>query len=112
LLLLEKNESEKLPNNTICTHYFELTSAEGTLRIGPIYHLTLEEEELRIEYLGTIIQEGEVRQLSKLLGSLTLCVPNPNGKCLRLCMNYRHLKQNTITGNTHVAYNAGITGSI
>jgi hypothetical protein len=61
--------------------------------MGPIYQLSLEEEKILIKYLEKMIAEGKVRQSSSSVGSPILFVPKPNGKGLRLCVDYRHLNQ-------------------
>jgi len=69
--------------------------AEDKFRMGPIYQLPLEEEKLLVKYLDTMIKEGKIRPSSSTVGSLILFVPKPNGRGLRLCIDYRHLNDYT-----------------
>jgi hypothetical protein len=100
LLLFDPKESEKLPDNKGCDHRIELKLPEDQLRMGPIYQLSLEEEKILIKYLEKMIAEGKIRQSSSSVGSPILFVPKPNGKGLRLCVDYRHLNQHTIKDET------------
>jgi hypothetical protein len=68
--------------------------------MGPIYQLTLEDERLLKEYLDKMIREGMFRPSSSPMGSPILFVPKPNGKGLRLCVDYRHVNQNTVKDKT------------
>jgi len=95
LLLFDPKEAEKLPDNKGCDHRIELLGAEDKLRMGPIYQLSLEEEKLLVKYLDTMIKEGKIRPSSSTVGSPILFVPKPNGKGLRLCVDYRHLDDYT-----------------
>jgi hypothetical protein len=47
-----------------------------------------------------MIREGKIRPWSSPAGSPILFVPKPNGKVLRLCVDYRHLNQNTVNDKT------------
>jgi len=95
LLLFDPKEAEKLPDNKGCDHRIELIGADDKLRMGPIYQLSLEEEKILIKYLDTMIKEGKIRPSSSTVGSPILFVPKPNGKGLRLCIDYRHLNDYT-----------------
>jgi len=88
LLLFNAKGAEKLPDNTGCDHRIELQMAEVNLRMGPIYQLPLEEEQLLEQYLDKMIREGNVRPSSSPMGSPILFVPKLNGKGLRLCVDY------------------------
>jgi hypothetical protein len=59
--------------------------------MGPIYQLSQAEEKLLVKYLDTMIKEGKIRPSSRTVGSPILFVPKPNGRSLRLCIDYRHL---------------------
>jgi len=100
LLLFDPEESEKLPDNKGCDHRIELKLPEEQLRMGPIYQLSLEEEKILMKYLEKMISEGKIRQSSSSVGSPILFVPKPNGKGLRLCVDYRHLNQHTVKDKT------------
>lgn len=68
--------------------------------MGPIYQLTLKDDQLLNEYLDKMIQQGTVRPSSSPIGSPILFVPKPHGKLLRLCVDCRHLNQNTVKDKT------------
>jgi len=95
LLLFDPKESEKLPDNTGCDHRIELLDSDNKLHMGPIYQLSQEEEKLLVKYLDTIIKEGKIRPSRSTVGSPILFVPKPNGRGLRLCIDYRHLNDYT-----------------
>ena len=95
LLLFDPNEAEKLPNNRGCDHRIELLGTEDKLRMGPIYQLSSEEEKLLVKYLDTMIKEGKIRPSSSTVGSPILFVPKPNGRGLRLWIDYQHLNDYT-----------------
>jgi len=59
--------------------------------MGPIYQLSVEEEKILIKYLEQMIKEKKIRPSSSTVGSPILFVPKPNGRGLRLCIDYRHL---------------------
>jgi len=91
LLLFDPEHAEKLPDHCGCDHRIELITSEDKLRMGPIYQLSQEEEKILVEYLEKIIKVKKIRPSSSLVGSPILFVPNPSGKGLRLCVDYRHL---------------------
>jgi len=55
-----------------------------------------------VEHLENIIQERTIRPLSFSVGSLILCIPNPNGKGSMTSINYRHLNNYTKNEKTHL----------
>jgi len=63
--------------------------------MGSIYQLSQEDAKLRVPYLDKMIQEGKIRPSSSSVGNPILFVPKPNGKGLRLCVDYQHLNQHT-----------------
>jgi len=95
LLLFNPEHGEKLPDHRCCDHRIELTTTEDSLRMGPIYELSQEEEKILVRYLEKIIQEEKIRPSSSSVGSPILFVLKPNGKDLRLCVDYRHLNDHT-----------------
>jgi len=95
LLLFDPKESEKLPDNRGCDHRIELLGPDDKLRMGPIYQLSQEEEKLLVQYLDTMIKEGKIRPSKSTVGSPILFVPKPNGRGLRLCIDYHHLNDYT-----------------
>jgi len=48
-----------------------------------------------VEYLEKMIREKKIRPSSSSVGSPIVFVPKPNGKRLRLCVDYRHLNAHT-----------------
>jgi len=90
LLLFDPKESEKLSDIKGCDHRIELLDSDNILRMGPIYQLSMEEEKLLVKYLDTMIKEGKIRPSKSTVGSPILFVPKPNGRRLRLCIDYRH----------------------
>jgi len=99
LLLFNPKEAEKLPDKKGCDHQIELLRAEDKLRMGPIYQLSLEEEKVLVKYLDMMIKEGKIRPSNSTVGSPILFVPKPNGRGLRLCIDYRHLNDYTKKDN-------------
>lgn len=95
LLLFDPKKSEKLPDNKGCDHRIESLGPDDKLRMGPIYQLSQEEEKLLVKYLDKMIKEGKIRPSSSTVGSPILFVPKPNGRGLRLCIDYRHLNDYT-----------------
>jgi hypothetical protein len=93
--LFDPNEAQKLPNHEECDHRIELITDESKIRMGPIYQLSIEEEKILMEYGQKMIQEGKIGASHSPVGSPIFFVPKPNGKGLRLCVNYHHLNQHT-----------------
>jgi hypothetical protein len=88
LLLFDTKEAGKLPDNKRRDHRIELIGPDDKLRMGPIYQLSQEEERLLVKYLDTMIKEGKIRPSSSTVGSRILLVPEPNGRGLRLCIDF------------------------
>jgi transposase InsO family protein len=95
LLLFDPEQAEKLPDSKGCDHRIELLGPDDKLRMGPIYQLSVEEEKILVKYLDTMIREGKIRPSSSTVGSAILFIPKPNGRGLRLCIDYRHLNDFT-----------------
>jgi hypothetical protein len=96
LLLFDPEYAEKLPDHRGCDHQIELITSEDKLRMGPIYQVSQEEEKILVEYLEKMIRDKKIRPSStSSVGSPILFVPKPNGKGLRLCVDYRHLNGHT-----------------
>ena len=53
-----------------------------------------------VKYLDTMIKEGKIRPSSSTVGSPILFVPEPDGRGLRLCIDYRHLNDYTTKDKT------------
>jgi len=95
MLLFDSQQAEQLPDNKGCDHRIELLGSQDKLWMGPIYQLSEEEETLLIQYLDKMIKEGIIRPSNSTVGSPSLFVPEPNGRRLRLWINYRHLNDYT-----------------
>jgi len=63
---------------------------------GPIYPLSENELETLREWLKEMLKTGKIRRLMSPAGSPILFVPKPNGRGLRLYVNYRALNRITI----------------
>jgi len=101
LLFFDPEQAEKLPDSLQgCDHRIEWLDSEDKLQMGPIYQLSQEEEKLLIQYLDKMIKEGKICPSSSRVGSLILLVPKPNGRRLRLCIDYRHLNDYTKKDHT------------
>jgi len=94
-LLFDPKESEKLPDNNGCDQRIELLRTEDQLQMGPIYQMSQEEEKLLVQYVDTMMNQGKFRPSSSTVGSSILFVPKPNGRGMRLCIDYRHLNDYT-----------------
>lgn len=95
LLFFNYEHAEKLPHSQGCDHWIELITSEENLRMGPIYQLSQQEEKILVQYPYEMIKEMKIRPSSSSVGSPILFVPRPNGKGLRLCVDYRHLNDHT-----------------
>jgi hypothetical protein len=91
LLLCNPDHAEKIPNYRGCDHWTELITSKDRLYIGPLYQLSLKEENILQVYLEKMIPEGTIPPSSSFVGSLILFVPKLNVKELRLCVNYQHM---------------------
>ena len=63
--------------------------------MGPIYQSSQEEEKPLIQFLDKMIKEGKIGRSSGMVGSPILFAPIPNGRELRLCIDYRDLNDYT-----------------
>ena len=91
LLLFDPQESEKLPKHGPHDHEINLKTTDDQVKVGPIYQLSREEERLLREYILKMIKEGKIQPSQGQAGSPILFVPKPNGRGLRLCVDYRRL---------------------
>jgi hypothetical protein len=98
-ILFETETSERLPSHKKYDHAINLQ--DGTQpKWGPIYKLSREElEELR-KYLDKMLAEGKIRVSDSAAGAPILFVPKPNGRGLRLCVDYRDLNKITVKDRT------------
>jgi hypothetical protein len=95
LLLFDLEHAEKLPDHQGCDHWIELVTSEDQLRMGTIYQLSQKEHTKLVEYLEIIIREKKIQPSNISVGRRILFVPKPNGKGLRLCVDYHHLNDHT-----------------
>ena len=100
LLLFDPKESEKLPKHGPHNHEINLKASDNQIKVGPIYQLSREEERLLREYLAKILKEGKIQPSQGQAGSPILFVPKPNGRGLRLYVDYRRLNNLTIKDKT------------
>jgi hypothetical protein len=89
-----------LPEKKASDYPIELKTAEKNLKMGPIYHSALQEEQLLNEYLDKMIRKGKVRPSTSPIGSPILFVPKPHGNGSRLCVDYQHFNQNRVKDET------------
>jgi hypothetical protein len=104
LLLFDPEHAEKLPDHRGCDHRIVLIPSEDKLRMGPIYQLSQEEDKILVQYLEKMIRGKKFRPSSGSVGSPILFVPKPNGKGLRLCVDYRHLNDHTKKDKTPLPF--------
>jgi hypothetical protein len=100
LLLFDPDHAEKLPDHRGCDHCIEHFTSEDKLRMVLIYQLSQEEEKILVKYLEKMIREKKIRPSSSSVGSQILFLPKPNGKGLRLYIDYRHLNDHTKKNKT------------
>jgi len=63
---------------------------------GPIYPLSENKQQTLREWLKEMLRTGKIRRSTSSAGSPILFVPKPNGKGLRLCVDYTALNRITI----------------
>jgi hypothetical protein len=63
--------------------------------MGPIYQFSQEEAKILVEYLEKMSRERKIRPSSSSVGSPIHFLTKPNGKGLRLCVDYRLLNNHT-----------------
>lgn len=68
----------------------------STVPWGPIYPLAETELETLWEWLKEMEKTGKIRHSTSMAGSPILFVPKPNGRGLRLCVDYRAFNRITI----------------
>ena len=93
--MFEPEAAARLPKHTKFDH--AITLKEGSKPpFGPIYSLSQVELETLREYLERMLREGKIRPSESPAGAPILFVPKPNGRGLRLCVDYRKLNATTI----------------
>jgi hypothetical protein len=98
-LLLESEQSEKLPEHRSYDHAINLMPGTEPRR-GPVYRLSQEEFTALKKYIAKMLKDGKIRPSSSPAGSLVLFVPKPNGRGLRLCVDYDDLNKITVKDRT------------
>jgi RNase H-like domain found in reverse transcriptase/Reverse transcriptase (RNA-dependent DNA polymerase)/Integrase zinc binding domain/Chromo (CHRromatin Organisation MOdifier) domain/Retroviral aspartyl protease len=92
--LFQEELDTGLPEHSQWDH--EIPLKEGVqLRFSKIYPLNQEQQEALREYIRENLRKGYIRPSTSPVGYPILFVPKKNGK-LRLCVDYRHLNDNTI----------------
>jgi hypothetical protein len=95
LSIMGKEAADALPQHT--TYDMKIDLKEGTTAPwGPIYPLSEAELEVLREYLKEMVRTGKIRHSTSSAGSPILFVPKPNGRGLRLCVDYRGINKVTI----------------
>jgi hypothetical protein len=93
--IMEKKAADALPAHAPYDMKIELKEGENAPWC-PIYPLSeLELETLR-EWLKEMMKTGKIRRSTSPAGSPILFVPKPNGRGLRLCVDYRGINRVTI----------------
>jgi hypothetical protein len=93
--IMGKEAADALPAHAPYDMKIELKEGESA-PWGPIYPLSeLELETLR-EWLKEMLRTGKIRRSTSPAGSPILFVPKPNGRGLRLCVDYRGINRVTI----------------
>jgi hypothetical protein len=95
MLVFGYEHAETLPDNRGCDHWIQLLTSNDQFHMGRIYRFSTEKETILVESLAKMIREGKMWPSSSSVGSPIYFVPKPNGKRLRLCVNYRHLNDHT-----------------
>jgi len=93
--VMSKEAADALPKH--CSYHCKIDLKEGsTAPWGPIYPLSETELQTLREWLKEMERTGKIRRSTSQAGSPILFVPKPNGRGLRLCVDYRGLNSITI----------------
>jgi len=93
--VMGKEITDALPKDS--SYDCKIDLKEGsTTPWGPIYPVSENELQTLREWLKEMERTGKIRQSTSLVGSPILFVPKPNGKGLRLCVDYRAWNKITI----------------
>jgi transposase InsO family protein len=95
LPIMGKEAAEALPDHAPYDMRIELKGGENP-PWGPIYPLSEHELETLREWLKEMLRTGKIRRSTSSAGSPILFVPKPNGRGLRLCVDYRGINRVTI----------------
>jgi len=93
--VMGKEMADALPEHRPYNCKIELKEG-GTVPWGPIYPLWEIELQALREWLKEMERTGKIQRSTSLAGSPILFVSKPNGRGLRLCMDYRCLNKITI----------------
>jgi uncharacterized membrane protein len=93
--VFEPQMAESLPPHREFDHAIDLKDGEQP-PWGPIYALSGTELEALRTYLDKMLAEGKIRPSKSPAGAPILFVPKPEGRGLRLCVDYRGLNRVTI----------------
>jgi len=95
LAILGKEAADALPSHKSYDCKIELKDGE-VAPWGPIYPLSENELETLREWLKEMLKQEKIRRSTSSAGSPILFVPKPNGRGLRLCVDYQALNKITI----------------
>ena len=95
LEVMSQETADALPPHKSYDCRIELKEGE-TAPWGPIYPLSATELEVLREWLKEMLKTGKIRRSTSPAGSPILFVPKPNGRGLRLCVDYRAINRITI----------------
>jgi len=93
--IMGKEAADALPEHRPYDCKIELKDG-ATAPWGPIYPLSEVELQTLREWLKEMEKTGKIRRSTSSAGSPILFVPKPNGRGLRLCVDYRGLNAITI----------------
>jgi len=93
--IMSKEAADTLPEHQQYDCKIDLKEG-STPPWGPIYPLSETELQALREWLREMEKNGKIQRSTSPAGSPILFVPKPNGKGLRLCMDYRGLNKITI----------------
>jgi len=96
--VMGKELADVLPEHQPYDCKIDLRKGETALW-GPIYPLSEAELQALREWLKEMERTGKIRRSTSPAGSPILFVPKPNGKGLRLCVDYRGLNKITISNH-------------
>jgi len=89
---LGKEMADTLPKHLPYDFKIELKKG-STASWGPIYPLSETELQALREWVKEMERTGKIPQSTSLAGSPILFIPKPNGKGLRICVDYRGLNK-------------------
>jgi len=95
LAIMGKEAADALPKHRPYDCRINLKEGEAA-PWGPIYPLSEVELQTLREWLKEMERTGKIRRSTSPAGSPILFVPKPNGRGLRLCINYRALNRITV----------------